>query len=227
MMEKQKYVIPILASSLSYAVAILLAIAIDQWKWPGLYIYIISFVGVLAASIYAVIIEKKHIEELEKTARTIESRYNQTQNEYIRENRNFCELMINNELQRAATILLPDLKTVRSNIFIPDKTDNKLRIVYSYNMQNAPDLTIRLDRNAGCAGHAYHFGEPKWADLAYLPDPKVQLRNEFKLEDDQIAVTKHLKAVLAVPIRHPINSQLVIGALNLDSTDAVAAVFEE
>jgi GAF domain-containing protein len=222
-MIKQKYVIPVLSSSLSYTIAILLTLSIDRWNWPGLYIYIVGFLGVLAASVYAVIVEKKHVEEVEKTAKNIQSSFDHTHNEYVRENRNLCELIVNNELETAAISLVPNIETIRSNIFLPDKADDKLYIAYSYGMKNAPDLTIRLEKNAGCAGHAYHFGEPTVANLV---DPSIQLRREWKLENDQIPITSHLKAILAVPVRHPINNQKVIGVLNLDSTDPIAEIFE-
>lgn len=224
-MMNQKYLVPILSSSLSYSIAILLTFAIDRWDWPSSYIYIAGFLGVLAATIYAVFTEKKHIEDVEKTAKNIQTRYEITHSEYIRENRNLCELIVKSELERIATRLTPDVNTIRSNIFLCDETDNKLYIAYNYGMENAPDLSIRLDLNAGCAGHAYHFGE---VAVASLVDPvEKQLRVEWKLENDQIAVTRHLKAILAIPVRHPINHQQVIGVLNLDSTDPISSTFEE
>ncbi len=222
---KQRFVIPVLSSSVSYAVALLLAIAVPQWHWPGIYVYVISFVGVVTATIYATAVEKKHIDELEKVAKNIGARFEETHKEYVRDNQNLSELIVKSELERVATALVPTAnKALRANVFLPDPTDHMLCIVYHYGMENAPDLTIRLATNAGCAGHAFHFGEIAVATLVDQADK--QLRVEWKLEDVQIAATRHLRSIIAVPIRHPIKTNQIIGVLNLDSIYDLSQTFQ-
>jgi hypothetical protein len=93
---------------------------------------------------------------------------------------------------------------------------------FSSDMANAPDRYIKLDKHQGVSGQAWGSGEILVGDLT-IPDTGDGPR--WNLSKEQRELTKHLKAILAVPILSPASD--VIGVLCFDSEMECADYFSE
>ncbi len=224
-MSRRHFAIPIIATTISYAVALLLAIAIERWRWPALQIYILGFIGILAATISAVIAEQKHERELQKKLQALEGKLLKSHEEHVKSKKDFCEDNIKEVLEYLTITVVPNVSNMRANIFLEDPTTKELYIAYHSGMDNSPDLNIRLTPNVGCAGYAWAHGESSVADLSHSTDQNLKVVWKFTIE--QITISNHLKAIFAIPIFHPHDHERVVAVYNLDSTEPISKDFEE
>jgi hypothetical protein len=137
-------------------------------------------------------------------------------------NRVLCEEQIQQALRQIAEAISKnsDSSHTRSNVFtIGD--DNKLGIVYHYNMDGAPDLSVRFDKHQGCVGHVWGTGHESLADLADLN--KETLNKDWKLTPAQIKLTEEVGCVIATPIWHPYEKDALIGVLSVDGPGTLAS----
>ena len=107
---------------------------------------------------------------------------------------------------------------VRANIFIR-KNPRKpyIEIVYnSSNMNSAPDLNIKLEKWQGCTGHAWGYRSPTLANLSI---PEAKGGAPWGLSDEQVELTKHLHAILAVPVWHPEDKNKIIAMVSFDASE--------
>lgn len=104
----------------------------------------------------------------------------------------------------------------RGNVMIPSLVINKRRLVIKYhstNMHDAPDKNIQLLPGHGCAGQAWSSGGPTVADLRL---PEVRGGASWGLNNEQVAITSDIKAILSFPILYPFNDEDIVGILNFD-----------
>ncbi|MFC1654640.1 hypothetical protein ACFL2F_02440 [Myxococcota bacterium] len=102
---------------------------------------------------------------------------------------------------------------------------------------NHIDSGMKLKSWQGVCGRALKAEVPKFADMRRLPDPSTLSwasrhlrRNKYRLSKSQLKKTKHIRAVLSVPIyrlksngANPIWK--TIGVINIDATSDTAAEF--
>lgn len=112
---------------------------------------------------------------------------------------------------------------LRANVFLPKGDDQRLGIEFhSSSMDGDPDLKIELEKGQGCTGVAWMRGKPIVADLT---QPEVEGGALWGLTPNQMAMTRDLKAILSIPIRHPDNPALPLGILSFDSREPIANRF--
>lgn len=224
-MSKRYFAIPIISSTLSYTVALLLALAIDRWQWPALQIYALGLVGILAATISAVIVEEKHQRELQEKLQSVESKLQKSHEDHLKSRKDFCEGNIKEVLEYLTYTVVPSVSKMRANIFLEDNEKKELYIAYQYGMDNSPDINIRLTPNVGCAGYAWAHGEISVADLSGKTEKDIKV--VWKFTSEQFTLSNHLKAILAVPIFHPRNRNKIVAVYNVDSFEPIAERFED
>jgi hypothetical protein len=224
-MSRRHFAIPVISTTLSYAVALLLALAIQRWQWPALQIYILGFIGILAATISAVVVEQKHKIELQEELQSLENKLRKSHEEHVKSKKEFCEENIKEVLEYLTITVIPNVSNMRANIFLEDPTKKELYIAYHFGMDDSPDLNIRLAPNVGCAGYAWVHGEISVADLSQSTDQNLKIVWKFTIE--QIILSNHLKAILAVPIFHPRDHNRVVAVYNLDSTEPISKYFDK
>ena len=83
-------------------------------------------------------------------------------------------------------------------LYVPNEENSKLVPKCSYNKEGKPDENIQFEKHQGCTGHAWGTNQQVFADLEYSDDE--DLEETWKLTPNQIALTRHIKAVLATPI---------------------------
>jgi hypothetical protein len=88
--------------------------------------------------------------------------------------------------------------------------------VVAHNKRESFRGLTRFEKWQGCVGEAWGFGEQRVADLASVSDG--MLRRQWKMRPDQIASTKHLKAVVSTPIWDSGDPKSLIGMVSFDST---------
>lgn len=109
---------------------------------------------------------------------------------------------------------------LRANVFLPKDDGQKLGIEFhSSSMDKASDLKIELEKGQGCTGVAWMRRKPIVADLT---QPEVEGGALWGLTPHQMAMTRDLKAILSIPIRHPDNQTLLLGILSFDSRESIA-----
>ncbi|MBW8010269.1 MAG: hypothetical protein FVQ83_03365 [Chloroflexi bacterium] len=213
MKNKRPYIVPTLASIISYGVAISLSLAIQSWQWPMTYIYILGLVGVIATTFSAVSVEQRVKKQVQVKLNT---------------NRDYCENNIQHILERATKTLVGPTIKVRANVFLNAQAKNQgvdLFIAFHFGMDNAPDFDIRFGHLEGVAGDIYSRNKKKpiVADLSHSPEEKLD--SIYKLDPGQIAKTKHVKTILGIPIFHPKDTENVIGVFHIDSSDPIVNIF--
>ena len=87
---------------------------------------------------------------------------------------------------------------------------------YSSNMRDAKDRSIVIEKWQGCAGQAWGANQPLAADLS-LQSEKGMPRWALTPEIEEM--TKELKVIVSVPLRHPEKTSKVVGVLNVDSKE--------
>jgi hypothetical protein len=93
----------------------------------------------------------------------------------------------------------------------------ELRIVYSYNMERSDaDYGIAWPKGKGLCWRVFQTGCFGWLDKRML-DP-----TEFGLEDPEVEKTRHLWAILSLPIRRA-NRGKPVAVLNIDAISEEAA----
>jgi hypothetical protein len=225
-MDRRRLVVPIVATVISYAAALLLTLGVQSWAWPSARIYLLGLLGVIAAAVSAAFAEYLHEKRLEDKVDAVRTDLEMDRAEHGKTNKEFCEDNIREMLHQAAITIAPDaVGYVRANVFLPEGSGDRLFVAYHYGMDGSPDLGVRLEPRAGCAGHAWTLADVAIADLADSADE--QLRRIWKLSREQIALTNHLRAIISVPILHPKDPGKVVGVFNLDSTEPIAGVFTD
>ena len=109
-----------------------------------------------------------------------------------------------------------DPNEFRSCVFIPaSKSGDLLEIEYrSSNMVGASDEHIVFKIFQGLVGNVWAFKAPMWADLTL---PTVEGGAPWGMTVEQIEMTKGIKSVYGHPIRHPQDTNDVIGVLSFDT----------
>ena len=201
-----------------------LAYIYQPFSWPTNLIIAVFLLGITAstASAYLGVIryDKNVKERLSQKEREIFAKQAQQQ----KVTKGFCEDVIGYALEAVAQTFIPLDAKIRAKLFLVEKGDN-LKLQFAYNMESAKDRKISLKDNKGCAGYAYHFRQ---IEIANLQDPKTrdkQQRETWKLEDEEIALTEDLRAIMSVPVYHPQVQNQVVAVFNVDSRRPIAEDF--
>ena len=126
-------------------------------------------------------------------------------------------LLIGKLLPLFAKDMCPDERVpIRANVMLIER--DELYIAYSFNMNKAPDLEIRLGIRQGCAGQAWVSGEQMFGDLTLPMSPGAP---PWGLNPQQQALTRDVRSIISTPIKDKGN---VIGVLNFDSTEPMSVV---
>jgi hypothetical protein len=99
-------------------------------------------------------------------------------------------------------------------VFLPSE-DGSLQSVYTYNKRGKADGELRFEKWQGATGHAW--GEQDQTIALLDRAPASDLRERWKLSADQIAMTAHLKVVVATPIWATDDSERMVGIVSIDS----------
>lgn len=115
-----------------------------------------------------------------------------------------------------------DHYTIRANVMVV--RDDRLQVLFQWNMEAYPDSRMSLGLGQGVAGAVWKaalegnvsdFWRPLYAPLAQLSRRK--LRSKWRLSDEQIRATAHTRWVLSTPILHRVGAGTVfLGVFNLD-----------
>lgn len=192
----------LVASSVSYFVAIGVSIAPFEWGWK----VPLGAAGLVASGWFS------HW-QIQQSERAHEEEIARLRGEVAQTHRDLAEASIEVLLRQAQALTGGEQRGARSCLFLVG-TDDRLHIAYDVSMQDAPDRGISFARLQGCAGHAWGMNEQTGADLRDA-NPEI-LRNVWKLTPDQISLTNHLRGILCTPVRDPDNPDRVIAVHSLD-----------
>jgi len=109
----------------------------------------------------------------------------------------------------------------RANVFsISKEKKNEICIKYhSTNMDEAADQKIRFAKWQGCVGYAWGYRAPTVADMTL---PFMDGGPRWGLTAEQLELTNHLKAILALPVRLPKDHESIIAILSFDTEEPIA-----
>lgn len=189
-----------------FAIAIAIANAAGESSWP---VWLGTLVGPLTLGLWQ--IRQGNVSEM-----TVRER---VERELANRNRELCEANILEALRQAARMMAPAETGARSNVMLVGG-DNRLFVAYHFNMADAPDHGLRLDRYQGCAGHAWALGDQASADLQGVPNS--ELRMSWKLSPAQISLTREIRSMISTPVRDPRNRDAVVGVFSVDSDQSLA-----
>ena len=133
--------------------------------------------------------------------------------------------------------ILDGKKHLRANVFLPS-TGNRVKIFYSYNMDEDPDRELELKMGAGATGRCWLERKTKLVDLGEIgrkaaKDPDYMERVWDMTPDQQAAVRKSLNSLLSVPILDPRRTESpddppeIVGILNIDSDHPKEEIFQD
>jgi NTE family protein len=135
-----------------------------------------------------------------------------------------------NMLSMAAKTLIEkksgrSLSHIRCNIFIPTFQDStRLRLVYSYGMENDSDDRLVIESGCGAAGECYSRGKPVICDLVKAAKT---FKTKWKLNKYQQAMIRGtLKSLISLPLFNPKDGS-VIAVLSFDSDDDILDTLKE
>lgn len=114
------------------------------------------------------------------------------------------------------------LARVRANVMLPRR--GRLQIIYSWNMEAAPDSKIEFKKGQGMAGTTWELAtgaEPNSRWQPYISRDLSQ-SGRWAMSPSQITMTEHLRWIVSVPVLSHDNAS-VIGILNYDGKELTDA----
>jgi len=94
-----------------------------------------------------------------------------------------------------------------------------LSIRHHYNMKtDDPDINIILNPGRGVAGKAFKENKPKIGDTSLMSQAGA---DDWNLTPEEKEITRNVKSIISVPIRHVENREKVLGVFSVDSTDSL------
>lgn len=135
------------------------------------------------------------------------------------ERKRYYKIFLTELLRGARKYIAPD--GARASIFLLDKHNDELYMYHHSGPFDERETQLRFGIQIGVVGYVFwHYGQPICIDLEGYS--VADLRQEWRLNLEQIKLTSHLKSILAVPILLPNDNNQLIGILAIDSKEPAA-----